>query len=55
MYCKLEEEALDRSLWRTGFGGGYAPVVRKTTYWWWWLSWNIAYVILVICSSLVQE
>jgi hypothetical protein len=29
-YCKLKEEALDRTLWRTGFGKGYGPVVRKT-------------------------
>jgi hypothetical protein len=30
-YCKLKEEALDRSLWRTRFGRGYGPVVRQTT------------------------
>jgi hypothetical protein len=29
-YWKLKEEALDRSLWRTGFGRGYGPVVRQT-------------------------
>jgi hypothetical protein len=27
-YCKLKEEALDRTLWRTRFGRGYGPVVR---------------------------
>jgi len=27
---KLEEEALDRTLWRTGFGRGCGPVVRQT-------------------------
>jgi hypothetical protein len=27
-YCKLKEEALDRTVWRTGFGNG--PVVRQT-------------------------
>jgi hypothetical protein len=27
-YRKLNEEALDRSLSRTGFGRGYGPVVR---------------------------
>jgi hypothetical protein len=26
-YCKLKEEALDRTLWRTRFGRGYEPVV----------------------------
>jgi hypothetical protein len=30
-YCKLKEEALDRTQWRTGFGRGSGPVVRQTT------------------------
>jgi ribosomal 50S subunit-associated protein YjgA (DUF615 family) len=30
-YCKLKEEALDCTLWRTRFGRGYGPVVRQTT------------------------
>ena len=29
----LKEEALDRTQWRTRFGRGYGPVVRKTTEW----------------------
>ena len=29
----MEEEALDRTQWRTRFGRGYGPVVRKTTQW----------------------
>jgi hypothetical protein len=29
-YWKLKEEVLDRTLWRTGFGRGYGPVVRQT-------------------------
>jgi len=29
-YCKLKEEALDRSVWRPRFGIGYGPVVRQT-------------------------
>jgi hypothetical protein len=32
-YCKLKEEALDRTVWRTRFGRGYGPVVRQTTEW----------------------
>ena len=28
-YCKLKEEALNRTLWRTRFGRG--PVVSQTT------------------------
>ena len=30
-YWKLIDEALDRALWRTGFGRVYGPVVRQTT------------------------
>jgi hypothetical protein len=30
-YCHLKEEALDRTMWRAGFGRGVGPVVRKTT------------------------
>jgi hypothetical protein len=30
-YWKLKEEALDSSLWRSGFGRGYGPVVRQTS------------------------
>jgi hypothetical protein len=29
-YCKLKEEALGRTLWRTRFGRCYGPVVRQT-------------------------
>jgi hypothetical protein len=29
-YWKLKEAALDRILWRTGFGRDYGPVVRRT-------------------------
>jgi hypothetical protein len=25
-YCKLKEEASDRTMWRTGFGKDYGPV-----------------------------
>jgi hypothetical protein len=30
-YCKLEEEALDRTLWITRFRRGYGPVIRQIT------------------------
>ena len=30
-YCKLKEEALDRTVRRTRFGRGYGNVVRKIT------------------------
>jgi len=29
-YCHLKEEALDRSVWRARFGGGFGPAVRQT-------------------------
>jgi hypothetical protein len=29
-YCKLKDTALDRIHWRTRFGIGYGPVVRRT-------------------------
>jgi hypothetical protein len=32
-YCKLKEEALDRTLRRTRCGRGYGPVVRQSTEW----------------------
>jgi len=28
-YSDLKEEALDRSIWRAGFGRGFGPVVRQ--------------------------
>jgi hypothetical protein len=30
-YSLLKEEALDRTMWRAGFGSGFGPVVRQTT------------------------
>jgi len=30
-YSHLKAEALDRSMWRAGFGRGFGPVVRQTT------------------------
>jgi len=30
-YCHLKEGALDRTMWRAGFGRGCGPVVRQTT------------------------
>jgi hypothetical protein len=29
-YYHLEEEALDRTMWRAGFGRGFGPVLRQT-------------------------
>ena len=30
-YCHLKEEALDCTVWRNRFGGGFGPVVRQIT------------------------
>jgi len=30
-YCHLEEEALDRTIWKARFGRGFGSVVRQTT------------------------
>jgi len=30
-YSHLKEEALDRTMWRAGFGRGFGPLVRQTT------------------------
>ena len=32
-YSLLKEEALDRTMWRHRFGGGFGPVVRQNTEW----------------------
>jgi hypothetical protein len=29
-YSHLKEEALDRTVWRAGFGRGFGPVLRQT-------------------------
>jgi len=29
-YSHLKEEALDRTMWRNRFGGGFGPVLRQT-------------------------
>jgi hypothetical protein len=30
-YSRLKKEALDRTMWRNRFGGGFEPVVRQNT------------------------
>jgi hypothetical protein len=30
-YSNLKEEALDHTMWRACFGGGFGPVIRQTT------------------------
>jgi len=33
VYSHLKEEALDRTMWRHRFGGGFGPVVKQNTEW----------------------
>jgi hypothetical protein len=30
-YSHLKEEALDHTMWRNSFGGGFEPVIRQNT------------------------
>jgi hypothetical protein len=39
----LKEEALDRTMWRAGFGRGFGPVVRQTA------KWMNVYVCVCVC------
>ena len=32
-YSHLKEDALDRTMWRNRFGGGFEPVVRQNIEW----------------------
>jgi hypothetical protein len=32
-YCHLKEEAVDCTMWRNRFGGGFETVVRQNTEW----------------------
>ena len=32
-YSHLKEEAVDRTMWRAGFGRSFGPVVRQTAKW----------------------
>ena len=42
-YSHLKEEALDRTMWRNCFAGGFGPVVRQNTEW---------MIFLTLCISL---
>ena len=44
-YSHLKEEALDRTVWRNRFGGGFGPVVRQNT------EWMIVSKLLVVMLS----
>ena len=48
-YSHLEEEALDRTMWRNCFGGGFGPVVRQNTE---WMTLVIHFHTSVVCIFL---
>jgi hypothetical protein len=45
VYSYLKEEALDRTMWRAGFGRGFGAIVRQTAEWMNWIriseKWDI--------------
>ena len=54
-YCKLKEEAIDLTVWRTRCGNGCEPVLRQTAWWqrqWWW--WWCTYSHLSIETGAVR-
>jgi len=61
----LKEEALDRTIWRHRFGGGFGPVVRQNTEWmneWLLISWTsislskgLCYMQLIISIRSLQN
>jgi hypothetical protein len=42
-YSHLNEEALDRTIWRARFGRGFGPVVRQITKWNEWMNYNCTF------------
>jgi hypothetical protein len=46
-YCHLNEEALDRTMWRAGFGRGFGHVVRQTAKWM-----NHTVSLWLLCNSI---
>jgi len=50
-YSRLKEEALDRTMWRHRFGGGFGPVVRQNTEWMMNVQRSMKYIIMTHSSS----
>ena len=49
-YSHLKEEALDRTMWRNRFGGGFGSVIRQNTKWMneWMNEWMYIYIYIYI-------
>ena len=56
-YSHLKEEALDRTMWRNRFGGGFGPVVRQNTEWWYIYIYIFFFLplMLVVGSAMKEE
>ena len=51
VYSHLKEEALDRTMWRAGFGRGFGPVVRQTSKRMNEISYNSSYMFRPNCGD----
>jgi len=51
-YSYLKEEALDRTMWRHRFGGGFGPVVKQNTEW--MNEWMNEWIMRWRCVDLKQ-
>ena len=49
-YSHLKEKALDRTMWRNRFGGGFGPVVRQNTEW--MIEWNEIDYNTILCTVI---
>jgi hypothetical protein len=49
-YSHVEEEALDRTMWRARFGRGFGPVVRQTS-----KRMNILYIIIYYIIYIIYN
>ena len=48
-YSHVKEDALDRAVWRPGFGRGFGPVVRQTA------GWMNYYLLQLRCHSVAAR
>ena len=54
-YSHLKEEAVDRTMWRNRFRGGFGPVVRQNTERMNELFFADRTVYEVVCKNIVEE
>ena len=53
-YSHLKEEALDRTMWRNRFRGGFGPVVRQNTEWMNKYTYIYIYILAVISYKHIK-